>query len=103
MTFDDGIMNATNELEVAAHLDEVRAFLELPALQLKKEVKLTGPTLVAFNIAARSGVVGKGAKIQATPAFVQAMADMETVFTDETGAVLQTAPASRRECERACV
>ncbi len=91
---DDGIMNATNELEVATHLDEVRAFLELPALQLKKEVKLTGTTLVAFNIAARSGVVGKGAKIQATPTFVQAMADMETVFTDETGTVLQTAPAS---------
>lgn len=91
---DEGIMKATNELEAAAHLDEMRAFLELPALQLKQEVKLTGTTLVAFNIAARLGVYGEGVKIQATPAFVQAMADMETVLTDETGTVLQTAPGS---------
>ncbi|MCI5126503.1 MAG: fumarylacetoacetate hydrolase, partial [Candidatus Electrothrix sp. AR5] len=32
--------------------------------------------------------------ISATPEFVQALADLETIFTDETGAVLQKAPGS---------
>ncbi|WPD23971.1 MAG: hypothetical protein SD837_05270 [Candidatus Electrothrix scaldis] len=91
---DEGIMTAKNELEVAAHLDELRPFLEIPAIPFTKETKLSGTTLVACNIAARAGVVGKGLKIEATPAFVQALADMETVFTDETGAVLQKAPGS---------
>jgi 2-keto-4-pentenoate hydratase len=32
--------------------------------------------------------------VQPTPEFVQALAEMETVFTDETGAVLQSAPGA---------
>ena len=32
--------------------------------------------------------------MQPTPEFVRALAEMETVFTDETGAVLQSAPGS---------
>ena len=91
---DKGIMTATTEPEAAAHLDEVRPFLELPAIPFSKESKLTGTTLVAANIAARAGVSGQGRKIAATPEFIQALADMETVFTDETGAVLQKAPGS---------
>ncbi len=91
---DQGIMTATTELEVAAHLDEVRSFLELPAIPFQEGTTLTGTTLVACNIAARAGVSGKGRKITATPEFVQALADMETIFTDETGAVLQQAPGS---------
>ncbi|WLE96734.1 MAG: hypothetical protein QTN59_18885 [Candidatus Electrothrix communis] len=91
---DEGIMAAQNELEVAAHLDEVRPFLELPAIPFQEGTKLTGTTLVACNIAARAGVLGTGRKIAATPEFVQALADMETIFTDETGAVLQKAPGS---------
>ena len=39
-------------------------------------------------------VMGPGAPVQATPAFVQAMADMQTTFSDETGTVIQSAPAS---------
>lgn len=91
---DEGIMKAQNELEVAAHLDEIRPFLELPAIPFTKETKLNGTTLVACNIAARAGVFGAGRKVEATPDFVQALADMETIFTDETGAVLQKEPGS---------
>jgi len=32
--------------------------------------------------------------VEATPEFVQALADMEAVFTDETGTVIQTEPGS---------
>lgn len=91
---DAGIMAATTELEAAAHLSSVHPFIELAAIQFAKDEKLTGPGLVALNIVATRMVMGPGAPIEATPAFVQAMADMETVFTDETGTVIQTAPAS---------
>ena len=91
---DAGIMTATTELEAAEHLASVHAFVELAALQFANEEKLTGPGLIAVNIAATRMVMGPGAPIEATPVFVQALADMETVFTDEAGSVLQTAPAS---------
>ncbi len=91
---DAGIMAATTELEVAEHLTSVHAFMELVAIQFAKEEKLTGPRLVAINIAATRMVMGPGAPIAATPQFVRAIADMKTLFTDETGTVLHTAPAS---------
>ncbi len=91
---DAGIMNATTELEAAAHLDTVHAYIELPALQFAKDEKVTGTSFVAINIVATKMVQGSGLAVQATPAFVQAMANMETVFTDETGEVLQSAPGS---------
>ncbi len=91
---DQAIMTATTELEVAAHLDEVHPFLELPAIPFQAGTTLTGTTLVSCNVAARAGVFGKGRKVAATPEFVQALADMETIFTDETGTVLQKEPGS---------
>jgi 2-oxo-hept-3-ene-1,7-dioate hydratase len=91
---DAGMMDATTELEAAAHLDTVHAYIELPALQFAKDEKFTGTSLVALNLVAAKMVQGPGLAIQATPEFVQAMADMETVFTDETGAVIQSAPGS---------
>lgn len=91
---DEGIMNATTELEAAAHLDTVHAYIELPALQFAQDEKFTGASIVALNIVATKMVQGPGLAVQATPEFVQAMADMETVFTDETGEVIQSAPGS---------
>lgn len=91
---DEGIMDATTELEAAAHLDTVHAFLELPALQFAKGEKHTGAGLVSLNVVATKMVQGPGLAVQATPEFVQAMADMETVFSDETGEVIQSKPGS---------
>jgi 2-keto-4-pentenoate hydratase len=91
---DAGIMATTTELEAVAHLSSVHAFMELVALQFAKDQKVTGCGLVALNINATRMVMGPGAPVEATPAFVQAMADMETLFTDETGTVIQKAPAS---------
>ncbi len=91
---DAGIMDATTALEVAAHLDTVHAYLELPALQFAQGEKVTGTSFVAINIVAAKMVQGPGLAVQATPAFVQAMASMETVLTDENGEVLQSAPGS---------
>ena len=91
---DEGIIDATTELEAAAHLDTVHAYMELAALQFAQDEKFTGASIVALNLVATEMVQGPGLAVQATPEFVQALADMETVFTDETGEVLQSAPGS---------
>lgn len=91
---DAGIMGATTELEAAAHISSVHAYMELVAIQFAKDEKVTGTGLAALNMVATRMVMGPGARVEATPAFVKAMADAETVFTDETGANIQTAPAS---------
>jgi 2-oxo-hept-3-ene-1,7-dioate hydratase len=91
---DEGIMDATTELEAAAHLDTVHAYIELPALQFAQDEKFTGASLVALNLVATKMVQGPGLAVQATPEFVQAMADLETVFTDEKGEAIQSAPGS---------
>lgn len=91
---DKGIMDATTELEAAAHLDTVHAYMELAALQFAQDEKFTGASTVALNMVATKMVQGPGLVVQATPEFVQAMADMETVFTDEKGEVIQSAPGS---------
>ena len=69
-------------------------FQNMPVKRNRVGGTTTGPGLVAVNIVATRMVMGPGAPIEATPVFVQAIADMETVFTDEAGTVLQTAPAS---------
>lgn len=91
---DEAIMDATTELEVAEHLESVHAFMELPALQFGEHEKITGAALTAINIVATKMVQGPPVPVQATPEFVQALAEMETIFTDETGEVIQTAPGS---------
>jgi 2-oxo-hept-3-ene-1,7-dioate hydratase len=91
---DEAIMDATTELEVAEHLESVHAFMELPALQFGEEEKVTGADLTAINIVATKMVQGPPVPVRATPEFVQALAEMETVFTDETGEVIQAAPGS---------
>ena len=91
---DEGIMDATTELEVAEHLRSVHAFMELPALQFGPDEKITGAGLTTINIVATKMVQGPPVPVQATPEFVRALAEMETVFTDETGEVIQAAPGS---------
>jgi len=85
---------AVTELEAAAHLDIAHACMELAALQFAEGEKLTGTGIVAINVAATKMVKGPGLAVKATPEFVKAMADMETVLTDEKGEVIQSEPGS---------
>jgi len=91
---DAGIMGATNELEIARHLESVHAFIELSAMQFALGEKISGASVTAINVAATKGVRGPPVPVQATPEFVAALAEMETIFTDETGEVIQSAPGS---------
>jgi len=91
---DEGINDATTELEVAEHLSSVHALIELPAMQFGPDEKITGTGTIALNIAATRMVQGPPVPVQPTAEFVRALADMTTVLTDETGQVIQSAPGS---------
>lgn len=55
----DALNTAETDAEIAAALDAVVPFLELPDLAYAPEVPLTGPALVAVNVGARLGVQGE--------------------------------------------
>src|SRR5262245_51549602 len=85
---DQDINAARTPLEVAQHLKEVVAFIELPDSILATNQPLDGPLLTAANVGARLGVLGQRVKVQPTPEFVTAMAEMEVTMTDDSGAEL---------------
>ena len=91
---DSKIMESTTQLEAAKHLDTIHPFMELPALQIKKGEPITGAVIVAINMVATKMVMGPGIPIQANQEFINAMGEMETLFTDEANNVIQNAPGS---------
>lgn len=86
---DEGINDARTPLEVAQHLDQVVPFIELPDIIVAKGRPLDGPGIIAINVAARFGVIGKGIPVQPTEAFVEAIAAMEVVMVDDRGTELK--------------
>jgi 2-keto-4-pentenoate hydratase len=91
---DEGIMEASTELEVAEHLAELYAFIELPSIPLEEGSAVTGPNLIAFNVGARLAILGDGIKVDGSAAFVEALGEMETLLIDSNGKVLQRAKGS---------
>jgi 2-keto-4-pentenoate hydratase len=91
---DEGLMDATTEIEVAAHLSSVHALMELTSLPFPVEEAVNGSALVALNLMATYMVMGPGVAVEATPEFVAALAAMETEFTDESGRVIQRSGVS---------
>jgi 2-keto-4-pentenoate hydratase len=85
---DKGINQAQNVLDVAQHLSEVRAFIELPDAVFPTNQPVTGAMLTAVNVGARLGVLGQRRPVQSSPAFVEALATMKITMTDQTGAGL---------------
>ncbi len=88
---DLGINHATTPLEVARHLSEIVAFIELPDRIVAETEKMDGSLITAINTSARLGVLGQRVKIQSTPEFVAALGKMTVTATDQTGAELAKA------------
>ncbi|WP_372020898.1 2-keto-4-pentenoate hydratase [Tistrella mobilis] len=85
---DAGIMQATNPLEVAAHLATVSAYIDVPDLLLASGEPLNAETLAMINAGMRTGVVGKAVPVQPTPEFVAAMAEMQVKALDGHGGLI---------------
>ena len=88
---DAGINKATTPLQVAGHLSEVVAFIELPDRIVAETEKVDGNLITAINAGARLGVLGERAKVEATPEFVAALQNMAVTASDQNGAVLASA------------
>jgi 2-keto-4-pentenoate hydratase len=85
---DKGINKATTPLEVAKHLKDVVAFIELPDVFIATNRPMSGTLLTALNVGARLGVLGERVPVKANQNFVNALAAMRVSVTDETGALL---------------
>ena len=90
---DKRINDATTHLEVAKHLKDVVAFIELPDAFTATNLSMTGPLLTAINVGARLGVLGTRTPVKANKNFVDALAAMRVSVTDESGQSLGGAQA----------
>jgi 2-keto-4-pentenoate hydratase len=82
---DAGIMNAKTPLDVLAHASNIYPFMELPDLIVEDPSKLGGTALLALNVGARKGVLGKPFAMKATPESVAALAAMKVKVLDQDG------------------
>jgi 2-keto-4-pentenoate hydratase len=88
---DAGINEAKTLLEVANHLSEIVAFIELPDRLVAEAEKMDGSLITAINVSARLGVLGQRLKVDPTSEFVAALEKMTVTATDQNGAELAKA------------
>jgi 2-keto-4-pentenoate hydratase len=86
------INQAKTPMQVLEAVDQVIPFIELPDLMVQAPPKLNGAGVSAINVGARLGVAGAPLAVPAYRAeryaLLQALADMNVVLTDGTGARL---------------
>ena len=78
---DPRLADAKTPLEALAYLESVIPFIELPDLML--EGQFSGNAMIATNVAFRGGVMGMEIPVQKTQAFLDALATMTVVMTDD--------------------
>jgi len=82
---DAAIHKAKTHLDVLRSLSLVIPFIELPDILVAEGEKLSAPLIVALNVGARLGVVGKGIPVEPTEHFAAGLAAMRVVVTDQGG------------------
>jgi 2-keto-4-pentenoate hydratase len=85
---DDAINQAKTPEETLKHLDAVIPFIELPDLVCDKSVKFNGAILVAINVGARYGVMGKPIPLKTTPEWIERLKNFTLQVFDEKGALV---------------
>lgn len=90
---DAGLHRARSVREAAESISHIIPFMELPDTMLDERVKFTAPALVAINTGARYGVIGKRIPMQTDDAYVDSLASM-TVVLSEDGKELARGPGS---------
>lgn len=85
---DKEINDAESLFDVAEHLREVVAFIELPDNFLPTNRPIDGATLMAGNVGARLGVLGQRLPVEPNQRFIESLASLTAVITDEAGTEL---------------
>lgn len=78
---DPRLADAKTPLEALGYLESVIPFIELPDLML--EGQFSGHAMIATNVAFRGGVTGMEIPVQKTQAFLDTLANMTVVMTDD--------------------
>lgn len=90
---DERINGARTPEEAVRYLGEVVPFVELLDLVLADGEPLNLATIAGYNVMSRYGVVGEAIPVEPTPAFVEALGNMEALTVDETGQEIERAEA----------
>lgn len=90
---DAGINDASTLEEVAASLESIIAFLELPDLVIDPD-PAAGGQFIAINAAARFGVLGESVPASTDPVLIRSLETMRVVIEDDAGNILSDAPGS---------
>jgi 2-keto-4-pentenoate hydratase len=91
---DPRLADAATPMEALSYLEGIVPFIELPDLML--EGQFSGTAMIATNVAFRGGVLGMEIPIVQSQAFLDALANMTVILTDENagGKELGRAPGS---------
>ncbi len=85
---DRGINKAQSIIEIAEHLKDIVAFIELPDSFLPTNPPPSGAMLTAANVGARLGVLGNRLAVRPTSEFIKALSEMKVTISDGTGTEL---------------
>ena len=78
---DPRLAEAKTPLEALGYLESIIPFIELPDLML--EGQFSGNAMISTNVAFRGGVLGMEIPVKKTQAFLDALANMTVVMTDD--------------------
>lgn len=78
---DPRLAEAKTPLEALGYLESVIPFIELPDLML--DGQFSGTAMIATNVAFRGGVTGMEIPVQKTQAFLDSLANMTVVMSDD--------------------
>lgn len=90
----EAINGASTPDEAITHISAVHPFIELPDLALAPDQPMTGVTITAMGVGARSGVVGEAIAVNDPAEMLQALETMQVAVTSADGAVMAQAPGA---------
>ena len=88
------IMDAKSNMDILKELESIHPFIEIASLRYEKGTKITGNMLIAANMLATKMVMGEGLKVDATEKFLNQIKNINTIFKDGDGKVIQELPSS---------
>ncbi|MGK7934066.1 MAG: 2-keto-4-pentenoate hydratase [Microcystaceae cyanobacterium] len=86
----DEINQVKTRKEAIQYIDAVIPFVELPDLMFERDVKLTGTKLIAVNVGARLGVMGKPVLLENKKEWQTQLSQIKVTIKDSKGKELGT-------------
>jgi 2-keto-4-pentenoate hydratase len=85
---DSAIMTATTLDDVASAIDQIIPFIEVADLMVPRDGRFTAPLIVAMNVAPRYGITGAPIPFEATPEWIEALAQMQARLSTDDGTLI---------------